>query len=408
MGEWVILVRYGEISVKGWRTRVRMEKLLIRNILDAIKSVGDVVDVRVYREPGRVFVAGFDSESSALNYTSVLSRVMGIVSLSTTYMINYSDLDDLVEKAYKFFSERIKGFSFAVRTRRSGVSSFTSMDVSRKLGKLIVDRLGLRVDLENPDYIAYVEVRGGKAYLYDNVVKGPGGLPIGSEGRVLVLFSGGFDSPVATWFMMRRGCYADLVLFNIGGSDQVEVAKLVAYKLMSNWAYGYNPKLYIVDLRPLIPRILSSVSEGYVVIILRRLMMRLASRLARRIKAKALVTGESLGQVASQTLDNLVVIDRASELPVLRPLIGFDKNEIIEYARLIGVYEYSSKMREYCLIGARKTVTRASFEKALEYESRIGVGDNELENLLDHVKVYDIKNISVKDVLPTRSECERT
>jgi len=390
---WVVVVRYGEIGVKGRATRSRMERLLVKNIKSALRTIN--TSISVVRGFGRIYVTGFSDEKSAETSLNILARVMGVVSLSPAYTVKFTDLNDLVEKAYRFFKSRVQGGSFAVRARRVGEHGFTSMDVARALGERIARELRLKVDLSNPEYTAYVEIRGWRAYFYDKIVRGPGGLPIGSEGRVLVLFSGGFDSPVAAWFMMRRGCITDLVLFNIGGSEQLEVAKAVAYKLMSDWSYGYEPKLYVIDLRPLIPRIVASVPEDYVVIVLRRMMLRVASKLAEKIGAKALVTGESLGQVASQTLDNLTVIDRASAIPVLRPLIGLDKDEIIKYAKLIGTYDYSSKMREYCLIGARRVNTHASLEKVAVYEEKLGVSDNVVEKLIEECAVYDVKKLVV-------------
>jgi len=392
-GEWVIIIRYGEIGIKGEATRSRMERLLVRNIREALNEVSTSGKLKITRVPGRIYVRGFENEDEMNKYIDPLTRVMGIVSLSPAYMFKFYDLNDLVEKAYSYFKDRLKGSKFAVKTRRTGRHGFTSMDISRLLGGLIVERNGLKVDLENPDYTCYVEIRDVYAYVYDKVIKGPGGLPIGCEGRVLALFSGGIDSPVASWFMMRRGCYVDLVLFNIGGEEQVEMVKNIAYVLMSKWGYGYNPKLYIIDLRPLIPRIVKNTPMEYIVIILRRLMMRTASRLAELIGAKGLVTGENLGQVASQTLDNLYVINQASKTMVLRPLIGFDKEDTVKYAKYIGTYEYSSKMKEYCLIGARRVATRSILDDVLKYEESIGIKDDDIDKLLANMEIVDIKTL---------------
>ncbi|MEM0380375.1 MAG: tRNA uracil 4-sulfurtransferase ThiI [Desulfurococcaceae archaeon] len=387
---WVIIVRYGEIGIKGERTRNRMENLLIRNIIDVLKRSRCRLDLKINKSRGRIYLTGFKSEEESVEYLNNISHVMGIVSLSPAFMTNFNTLEDLCNKAFEFFVDRIRGNSFAIRVRRIGSHDFTSIDVARLVGEKIVKKTNLRVDLTYPDYTACIEIRNNIVYFYDKIVNGPGGLPIGSEGRVLVLFSGGIDSPVATWFIMRRGCEADLLLFNIAGSKQVEMVKKIAYVLMSNWCFGYRPKMYIIDLKPLIARLLSSIPENYIVIVMRRLMMRIASRLADKINAKAVVTGENLGQVASQTLDNLVIIDSASTKTVLRPLIGFDKNDIIEYAKMIGTYEYSSKLPEYCLIGTRRVNPHAILERVLEYESRINISDRDVEELIDKAEVYDI------------------
>ncbi len=390
--EWIVIVRYGEISVKGPSTRKRMENLLVRNIRDALSS-NNCSGYRVRKERGRIYIEGVEGEEEAYRVSELLTRVMGIVSLSPSVVVSFTGLEDLVEKAWRFFRGRIRGGSFAVRAHRIGEHGFTSLDVQKKLGAIIHDETGIRVDLENPDYTAYLEIRGWKAYLYDTVLKGPGGLPIGSEGRVLALFSGGIDSPVAAWYMLKRGCIVDLVLFNIGGEEQVRGATMVARRLMKEWGYGYTPRLYIVDIRRLIPRIAVKVPRSYIVIVIRRLMMRLASILAERIGAKALVTGESLGQVASQTLDNLYVIDRASSYPVLRPLIGFDKEEITRVARLIGTYELSARMKEFCMIGTRRIVTHSSLKIVEEYEAETGITREELVELVDKADIVELRAI---------------
>jgi thiamine biosynthesis protein ThiI len=209
---------------------------------------------------------------------------------------------------------------------------------------------------------------------------------------VIVLFSGGIDSPVATWFLMRRGVEVHMLLFNLGGDRHVYGALRVAKVLADKWISWYKPKLFIIDLRPLIPRIALHVREDHMVILLRRAMMRIASIFARKINAKALATGESLGQVASQTLYNLFVINRASEIPVLRPLIGFDKEEIIRYAKLIGTYEYSIKVGEFCPIGASKITTKANIKYIESVENKV-ISNEFIEKLISNAIEYDLKSL---------------
>ena len=194
----VLLLRLGEITIKGTRTRRRFEGLLLRNIGDALSSVG--VSFTLRREGGRVFVYASD-EGRALD---VLRRVFGIKSISSTKEIEFSALEDLVEKAEVYFADLVKGKSFAVRARRVGTHAFTSLDIERLVGAALL-KYAARVDLESPEVTAYIEVRGNRAYFYTDVVRAYGGLPIGSEGKVLALVSGGFDSAVAAWYMLRRG-----------------------------------------------------------------------------------------------------------------------------------------------------------------------------------------------------------
>jgi len=397
MPKWMVLVRYGEVSLKSSRTRPRMEERLSENIEDALRSFN--VDYRsVLRSDGRIWICCFDSEDKALKAAEAAAKVMGVVSASPVLEAKFGSFDELIKRAYDFFADRVRGRVFAVRARRVGEHDFTSKDVEKALGKVLLDSGALRVDLENPEYVAYVEIRNWRAYLFDKIVDGPGGLPIGTEGVVLSLISGGIDSPVATWFAMRRGCEAHMVLFNLGGEKHTYGALRVAKVLADNWAFGYRPAMYVVDFRPLIARISLHVTEEYRVIILRRLMFKAASLLARKIGALALVTGESLGQVASQTLRNIYVIDEAAELPVLRPLIGLDKEEIVSYARKIGTYSYSIEVGEFCPIGASKTTTRASLDVVKELESRLNIDVSELEKLVDSASVYDLRGLDIREL----------
>jgi len=397
MSKWMVLVRYGEVSLKSSRTRPRMEERLSENIEDALRSF-NVCYRSVLRSDGRIWVCCFDSEDEALKAAEAAAKVMGVVSVSPVLEVKFGNFDELIKRAYDFFADRVKGKVFAVRARRVGEHDFTSKDVEKALGKALLDSGALRVDLENPEYVAYVEIRDWRAYLFDKIVDGPGGLPIGTEGIVLSLVSGGIDSPVATWFAMRRGCEAHMVLCNLGGEKHVYGALRVAKVLADNWAFGYKPLMYIVDFRPLISRISLHVPEEYRVIILRRLMFKAASLLARKIGALALVTGESLGQVASQTLRNIYVIDEAAELPVLRPLIGLDKEEIVSYARRIGTYSYSIEVGEFCPIGASKTTTRASLDVVKELERRLNIDVTELEKLVDSAGVYDLRGLDIREL----------
>ncbi len=392
---WLLLARYSEVALKGRRSRKRMENLLVKAIRDALKSHG-YRDKKIEVREARIWIHGFESERESLEAGKRVARVMGLVSVSPVKGFIHSGLNDIVELGKKFFGERVKGKTFAVRARRVGEHDFTSKDVEAKLGEVLLNVGARKVDLEKPEYVAYVEVRWGEVYFYDKVIKGPGGLPIGSEGRVLALFSGGIDSPVAAWLMLKRGCIVDYVFYNIGGEPHVKNMLPVAKVLADYWSYGYKPRLYIVDARPLTLLLAEKVPEHLRVIVLRRLMKKIASILAEKIGAKALVTGESLGQVASQTLQNLVVIDRAAPAIVLRPLIGFDKQEIVELSRAIGTYEYSIKLQEYCAMNVRKPATRASLKEVEEAEKNLGEITSIIKTLVGNAKEIDLRKLEIK------------
>jgi thiamine biosynthesis protein ThiI len=354
----MLLVRYGEISVKGAFTRRRMHSLLANNINKALIFAGED-SARVRVGPGRIFVTGV---KNYWNAAQQISHVFGVTSVSPCYHDSYRTLEELVEKIADLVVDDVRNKVFMVRARRSGEKSFTSKDVERVLGEKLLNIGGGKVDLEKPEVVVGVEVRDGSFYVYTEFIRGPGGLPIGSEGRLIALVSGGFDSPVAVWMMMKRGAKVDILYYNIGDEQHLEVVRRIAAILQCVWGYGYNMRLFVAPLKWLFP-ILREVPEGFRTIVLKQAMYIGAEALAHRYKAKALVTGESLAQVASQTLHNLIVTQKSISIPVFRPLIGFDKEEIIEKSRKIGTHDISKNAKEFCALVSSRPSTAVDEEK---------------------------------------------
>jgi thiamine biosynthesis protein ThiI len=381
----ILLVRYGEIGVKGAFTRRRMHSLLANNIKKALELAGEP-SARVRVGPGRIFVADVNDYLGAAQR---VSRVFGVTSVSPSYHDSYHTLDELVEKAVRLVADDVRGRVFMVRARRSGEKGFTSKDVERVLGKKLLDAGGGKVDLENPHVVVGVEVRNGSFYIYTDIIRGPGGLPIGSEGRLIALVSGGFDSPVAAWMMMKRGAKIDILYYDIGDELHLEVVKKVATVLQCMWGYGYDMRLFIAPLKWFFP-ILREVPEGFRTIILKQAMYIGAEALAHRYKARALVTGESLAQVASQTLHNLIVTQKAISIPVFRPLIGFDKEEIIEKARKIGTHDLSRKAKEFCAIVSSRPSTAVDEEKIKKI-----IEEKKLRNIIKQKILEETKEIQL-------------
>lgn len=339
--EPVTVVRYSEIAVKGPSTRRKMEELLASNIEDALRANG--LGGRVVIAEGRLYIVGADPRRAAL----AASRVFGVKSASPASRVRARSLREIVEAGKEFFCDRVRGKVFRVRARRAGSHDFTSKDIERELGAALLRECGAaRVNLTSPEYTAYVEVRGDEAYFYDEVIAGPGGLPLGSEDRVAVLFSGGFDSTVAAWLVMRRGSPVTLVFYDFGDEEFRSNAIEAAVALAKLWGYGFPPDLAVVDFRPAIDK-LKAVAPEYRVLVARRLMLEHAYSKLRALGAMALATGENIGQVASQTINNLSLIGRGIG-PVLRPVAGFDKDEVTEYSRRIGLYEVNSRQIEVC------------------------------------------------------------
>jgi thiamine biosynthesis protein ThiI len=272
--------------------------------------------------------------------------------------------------------EETRCASFRVLTRRADKTfPLTSQELNCEIGAAVQEKHGFPVDLKNPELTIYIEVLPEEIFFYTERVPGPGGLPVGSSGCVAALISGGIDSPVAAYRMMKRGCQVVFVHFHshpyLTKTSQEKVIDLVQHLTR----YQLISQLYLVPFGELQREVVLGAPAMLRVVLYRRLMMRIAGEIARQTKAKALVTGESLGQVASQTLDNLVVIEEASELPVLRPLIGLDKDEIIRHARQIGTYETSVIPDQDCcqLFIPKRPAVRTTIDQIKRAESNLDI-----------------------------------
>lgn len=358
-----VLVRpSGELSTKSRTTRRRFQRHLVAAIEDALASTGTGYDIR--DEWGRIYVEA--ANRAALD---VLPRVFGIASLSAIEAEAPADLAAIVNVGERTYAQRVAGRTFAVRARRVGSHSFSSRDVNYELGAAL-NRYA-QVDLDHPDVVVGVEIREGTTHFFSEHIPGPGGLPSGVEGEAVALISGGYDSAVAAWLMLKRGIALDFVFCNLAGGAYERAVLSVAKLLCDEWGYGLRPRIHVVDFEEPLRRLKADVDERYWQVVLKRLMYRVGERIAREAHAHALVTGEAVGQVSSQTLANLGAIERAVEIPVLRPLAGFDKLEIIQRSREIGTYALSEKVREHCALTERRPVTDASPEDARTAESAL-------------------------------------
>jgi thiamine biosynthesis protein ThiI len=363
----MILVRFsGDVSTKGRATRSRFVARLAANLRDALRSAG--IPAEVHRTHDRVHV-----ETDAPGAAQVLARVFGLQSVSPVEARCPECLEDVVAAGAALFRGRVAGRRFAVRARRVGSrheGSVSAREVERELGAALLPAAA-GVDLDHPEVVVRVELCGGEAFLFGAHVPGPGGLPLGVEGRALALVSGGFDSAVAAWHVMKRGVALDLVFCNLGGASHELGTLRVTKELADRWSAGHRPVLHAVDFAPLLDEIRGRTEQRYWQIVLKRQMLRAAEIVARERHAAALVTGEALGQVSSQTLTNLGVIDEATRLPVLRPLVGANKEDIIAQARRIGTHDLSKVVDEYCAMVPRRPATHASLEAVLRQEETL-------------------------------------
>jgi tRNA uracil 4-sulfurtransferase len=364
-----VLIRYHEIALKKGN-RQYFTELLKRNLLAAVKDLG-TKEIRSL--PARLLLT-FKNDIDAAAAIQRLTAVFGVANFS---IVNRTARDmDALRTA---ILESLNGHqfnSFRIETQR-GDKTFplTSPEINRRLGAAVKERSGARVDLENAEFTVTVEILPRDAFFGFDKIPGAGGLPVGASGRVIALISGGFDSPVAAYRMMQRGCRIVFVHFHSAPyqdkTSQEKVRGLIEHLTRCQ----FLSRLYLVPFGEIQRQIVAGVARPLRVVLYRRMMLRIGEAIARKEKAKALVTGESLGQVASQTLDNMAVIQQAARLPILRPLVGMDKQEIIDQARRIGTFEISSIPDQDCcqLFVPAHPATKARFADVEQDEARFDV-----------------------------------
>ncbi|MFP3318694.1 MAG: tRNA uracil 4-sulfurtransferase ThiI [Thermoplasmata archaeon] len=350
----MIVVRYDEIGLKG-KNRVYFEKRLEENIKNHLKKYG--YWSKIERPHGRLIV-----ETDAPHI--LFSKVFGIRSYSPAVQATL-DIDDIY-KEIKNILNKFNFETFRITAKRlwKGYDK-TSMEINEKIGDLVIKDLGKKVDLENPDINIGVEILNDRSYIFYERYQGPGGIPYGIEGKVLMLISGGIDSPVASYLLMKRG--ADLTFLHFKSNDEI----LIKVKRLIDILESYAPKkldLIVEDHNELLKNIVNKLKKineiRWTCVFCKYSMLKRAEEIAREIDAMAIGTGESLGQVASQTLNNIAAENLATSLPVLRPLIGFDKIEIENIARNIGTYEESISVKGYvCPFLPKHPITNARIDK---------------------------------------------
>jgi thiamine biosynthesis protein ThiI len=367
----VILLRYGELFLKG-ANRGTFERALVDNLKRAVKGQG-----RVERTHGRMLV--WPGEGGARKLVKALERVFGLASLSVARIVAKEPAAiyaAAVEEARAEVSRRGGKPSFKVAARRADKRfQPASPEIARVAGGHIVEALALPVDVHNPDFTVGVEVGFEHAFVFAESVAGPGGLPGGVSGRIELLLSGGIDSPVAAWLMLKRGCSISATYFHsppyVGEKSRDKVVALA--RKLAAWQLT-DVRLSVVNFTTAQKALRDADPEGRLAVVLyRRMMLRVAERIAKKNGAQALCTGEALAQVASQTLTNLSTIGQAASLEILRPCLGHDKLETIALARKIGTYETSIEPYDDCcsLFVPEHPETRASLEAVQSIEARL-------------------------------------
>lgn len=374
----IFIVRCGEVALKG-QNKPYFERMLVDRIRKRLKKIEQPgMGIETVRNEGLIFVRadkGYDKQQ----IISEISKVFGVASISPALEAE-ENMDAIGQVAVQYMMNMIeeKGIkTFKVDTKRADKNfPIKSPDISRQVGAMVLKGCKvLKVDVHNPDCELFVDVRRDVAYVFDKKISGFGGLPLGTNGKGMVLLSGGIDSPVAAWMMAKRGMLIDAVHFHsypyTSERAQEKVEELAG--LVAGYVGRFN--MYVINLLPIQEQIVQNCPEEETTILVRRFMMRIAEKVAQETGSTMLITGENLGQVASQTAEALVVTDASVQMPVMRPLIAMDKVDIMEKAKEIGTYEKSIEPYEDCctVFLPKHPTTKPKLERILESESKLDV-----------------------------------
>lgn len=387
-----IIKLHPEIAIKSRSVRKRFTKLLENNI----RILGQRFDegVKVLNNwDNLVLVSDKYDEDSRLALIDILKSIPGIMQFIEVAETPFETIDDIYQAALELNRDVIAGKSFCVRCKRVGKHDFSSGEVERYVGGGLNQNVeGARVQLSKPEVTVKIEIKQDLAYILKETHTGVAGFPLPSQENVLSLVSGGFDSGVATYQMIRKGARTHYLFFNLGGAAHEIGVKQASYYLWNKFSSTHKVKFVSVDFDPVVAEILENVENSQMGVILKRMMMRAGSAVAEKMGIDAIVTGESLGQVSSQTLANLSIIDRVTDTLILRPLIQHDKQEIIDIARAIGTADMAEVMPEYCGVISKKPTVKAKIGKILAEEEKLDF--DVLDTVIENARVMDIRDIA--------------
>lgn len=370
----VVIVRYGELALKSTGVRNWYEKILMKNIATMLDS-RSIPHSLLRREWGRIFIETTDPRAAG-----AAADVFGVVSTSSA-LITESDLESAARTCALLGTCLIReGESFAIRARRSGNHSFTSADLGRTCGDAVWNALEKdgkhpRVDLSSPDKEIFVEMRQNLAYVYLETVKGVGGLPLGTQGSMVALMSGGIDSPVAAWLMMKRGVMIIPVYCNNSpyAEDAARERAFDCIRQLQAWAPGHQFTTYELPHGPNLRAFIETCDRKNTCLLCKRMMYREAYEVMKKEGASGIITGSSLGQVASQTAANMHAEIYQLAIPIYHPLIAFDKSEIVDIARRIGTYEISTRPAGGCAAVPEHPEVKAKYDLIVLEEKKLGI-----------------------------------
>ncbi|MCZ6828961.1 MAG: tRNA 4-thiouridine(8) synthase ThiI [Gammaproteobacteria bacterium] len=393
---------FPEITIKSKPVRRQFVSQLANNLRTVLKRVDP--NIKVQKDWDKlVLTSELDPAQGRSQLADAIGRVPGISWYLDVLDYPLGDFDDILQHTRRVYEPRLPGKTFAVRCKRAGRHEFRSIDVERYVGGGLnqhCDSAG--VNLSTPDITVALEIRDDRLYVVNERHKGLGGFPIGSLDPVLSLISGGFDSTVSSYLTMKRGLRTHFCFFNLGGRDHEIGVKEVALYLWLKYGCGQRVRFVSVPFAEVVAELLNEIDDSQMGVILKRMMLRAATQIADQLSVDALVTGESVAQVSSQTLRNLAVIDAATDKLVLRPLITSDKEDIIRLAAQIGTEQFAAAMPEYCGIISVNPTTRARPERIAGEEAHFDFGI--IDRAVAAAVVQNIDEIAEEELC--RSEVE--
>jgi thiamine biosynthesis protein ThiI len=387
-----IIKLFPEITIKSQSVRLRFIKILTSSIRNIVKPHDD--SLAVVRHWDNIEVRSQDESKHDL-IVELLCRIPGIHHIQEVEERPFESVHDIFEQVLAAYRQELEGKTFCVRVKRQGKHEFSSGDVERYVGGGLNQHIeSAKVKLTNPDVTVKLEIHDQLLMLVKHRYEGLSGYPIGSQEDVLSLISGGFDSGVSSYMMMRRGCRVHYCFFNLGGSAHEIGVKQVAHYLWNRFGSSHRVRFVAIDFAPVVSEILEKVDNGQMGVVLKRMMVRAASAIAERYGVQALVTGEALGQVSSQTLTNLRLIDNATDTLILRPLISHDKEHIINLARKIGTEDFAKTMPEFCGVISKSPTVKAIKAKIEAEEQNFDFSI--LDTVVSEAQNYDIRELAAQ------------
>ena len=389
--EKLIMIKYGELSTKKDNIKVFVEKLC-NNIKKKLKDY----DITITKNKVRMFIDIKENDENEI--VKKLQEVFGIYSIVICYKVNET-IEDINKESYELL-KRISFKTFKVETNRANKNfKYNSMEVSKLVGAHILKNIpNIKVDVHNPDVILSVEIRNDYTYIYTSEIKGLGGYPTGIQGKGLLMLSGGIDSPVAGYLANKRGVDIDCIYYESPPHTSIDAKNKVITLAKKLSKYGSNINLYVIPFTKIQEEIYKNIDSTYMITIMRRMMYRIAEKVAKKIKANIIINGESIGQVASQTLTSMYVINNVSNMPVIRPVACLDKLEIIEIAKKINTYDTSILPYEDCctIFVPKHPVINPNLSKCIYYETLINY-DELIEECINNMEKISIKEYNTQN-----------